>query len=190
MIHATRLFHSLLHFRWILLPPPFIRKQLKMPSRGGSSSCSAQFYLYHKFYYGAFYKLVIQLNAFPMKQTTTKMDYARNCEFSWNAGFESSESSTNPCIRINQSSGTLSYSVAKFTIIIFHIVGNTAFTLIRKEHHHPLLPPQRICSGATLWRQIMTVSSGRDFDQSKASFLRLSCQIGWAKSIFHLDCWL
>ena len=72
----------------------------------------------------------------------------------------------------------------------FFKVGNTAFTLIRKEHHHPLLPPQRICSGATLWRQIMTVSSGRDFDQSKASFLRLSCQIGWAKSIFHVDCWL
>ena len=43
---------------------------------------------------------------------------------------------------------------------------------------------------SSLWRQIMTVSSGRDFDQSKASFLRLSCQIGWAKSIFHLDCWL
>ena len=189
MIHATRLFHSLLHFRWILLPPPFIRKQLKMPSRGGSSSCSAQFYLYHKFYYGAFYKLVIQLNAFPMKQTTTKMDYARNCEFSWNVGFE--------IFRIINQSMFQNQPIQWYAFIqccqLYHnffTVGNTAFTLIRKEHHHPLLPPQRICSGATLWRQIMTVSSGRDFDQSKASFLRLSCQIGWAKSIFHLDCWL
>ena len=133
MIHATRLFHSLLHFCWILLLPPFIRQQLKMPPRGGSSSCSAQFYLYHKFYYGAFYKLVIQLNAFPMKQTTTKMDYARNCEFSWNAGFEYLQDlqaihvseSTNPVLFILAGLPTLPRFLCSW--LILHNVENSAF---------------------------------------------------------------
>ena len=189
MIHATRLFHSLLHFRWILLPPPFIRKQLKMPPREGedpllallNSTCIINSTMVH------FINWSSNWMHFPWSRQQQRWIIVNSAEILdlstfriFNQSmFQNDINSTNPlviqCCQLYHN---------------FFKVGNTAFTLIRKEHHHPLLPPQRICSGATLWRQIMTVSSGRDFDQSKASFLRLSCQIGWAKSIFHVDCWL